>query len=264
MTASAAPARTPPSDVGHLPVLVVPCYNEADRLDRDALRQLANGGQVRLLLVNDGSGDATASVLAEVAAGTASQVLNLTTNAGKGEAVRFGLRSAIATGATVVGYFDADLATPPSEMLRLLGTLHRREDLDVVLGSRVALLGSVIHRSALRHYLGRVFASVASLALGCRVYDTQCGAKVFRVTPALSGALERPFRSPWAFDVQLLSRLLSGDGGHPPVAVEAMVEVPLEEWQERGDSRLGLGSMVRAFIEILLMIAVRALRRSPR
>jgi glycosyltransferase involved in cell wall biosynthesis len=241
----------------------VPCYNEADRLDRDALRRLAGGGRVRLLLVNDGSRDATASALAEVAAGTATQVLDMATNAGKGEAVRYGLQSAIAAGATTVGYFDADLATPPSEMLRLLDVLESREDVDVVLGSRVARLGSVIHRSALRHYLGRVFASAASLALGCRVYDTQCGAKVFRVTPALSGALERPFRSPWAFDVQLLGRLLSGDGRHLPVAVGAMVEVPLEEWRERGDSRLGLGAMISAFAEILLMIVFRALRRSP-
>lgn len=241
----------------------MPCYNEAARLDREALRRLAEGGRIRLLLVNDGSQDATASVLAEVAAGTATTVLDLTTNAGKGEAVRFGLRSAIAAGATIVGYFDADLATPPSEVLRLIETLDSREDLDVALGSRVARLGSVIHRSAIRHYLGRVFASAASLALGCRVYDTQCGAKVFRVTPALSGALEQPFRSPWAFDVQLLHRLMTGDGIRPPVAIDAMIEVPLGEWREMGDSRLRFGSMLGAFVEVLGMIAARALRKPP-
>jgi glycosyltransferase involved in cell wall biosynthesis len=242
-------------------VLVVPCYNEADRLDRAAFRELAGGGRVDLLLVNDGSRDATAAALAEVAAGTETQVLNLAENAGKGEAVRRGLRLAIADGATIVGYFDADLATPPSEVLRMVDLLHAREDVHVVLGSRVARLGSVIDRSALRHYLGRVFASAASLALGCRVYDTQCGAKVFRVTPALRGALEQPFTSSWAFDVQLLGRLLTGDGRCPPVGAAAMVEVPLEEWRERGDSRLRVGSMIRTFLEVLAMIAARALRR---
>ncbi|MDQ1419024.1 MAG: hypothetical protein QOJ52_986, partial [Acidimicrobiaceae bacterium] len=85
-----------------------------------------------------------------------------------------------------------------------------------MLGSRIARLGSTIERTARRHLLGRVFATAASVALGCQVYDTQCGAKVFRVTPALTVALQRPFRSAWAFDVELQSRLLTGGPSVPP------------------------------------------------
>ncbi|MGI8750925.1 MAG: glycosyltransferase [Acidimicrobiales bacterium] len=262
MSVPPAPVGARPAS-GPVPVLVVPCYNEAQRLDRPALRRLAEGGSLQLLLVNDGSRDATAAALAEVAAGTTAQVLDLATNAGKGEAVRHGLLKALADGATIVGYFDADLATPPSELQRLIDTLVEREDVEVAMGCRVARLGSIIDRSVTRHYLGRVFASAASLALGCQVYDTQCGAKVFRATPALSGALERPFGSPWAFDVTLLRRLLSGDGHRPAVAPAAMVEVPLGEWRERGGSRLDVGSMIRAFAAVLAMIVRRALRRPP-
>ena len=85
----------------------------------------------------------------------------------------------------MLGYFDADLATPPGELLRMLDLLERRPDLSFVLASRVALLGRRITRRARRHYLGRVFATFASIFLQIPVYDTQCGAKVFRASPAI-------------------------------------------------------------------------------
>lgn len=244
-------------------VVVIPCYNEAERLDRDAMRALAAGGRVDLLFVDDGSLDATAAVLAELTAGLPSAaVVELADNVGKGEAVRHGLRHAIASGAVeMVGYLDADLATPGAEMLRLVDALCAQPGLHAALGSRVARLGSTINRSPIRHYLGRFFASAASIALGCRVYDTQCGAKLFRVTPALIVALERPFRSPWAFDVELLDRLFTGDGSVSPVPAVAIVEVPVDVWTERGGSRLDPIAMVNAFAVVLTIIARRARRQ---
>ena len=110
-----------------------------------------------------------------------------------------------------VGYTDADLATPPSELLRLAQYLDESAGVDMVMGARIAFLGARIDRSPLRHYLGRFFATGASFALKKPVYDTQCGAKVFRVDERLKAACGEPFRSGWAFDVELLARLLTGD-----------------------------------------------------
>ena len=247
---------------GAPPVIVVPCYNEQHRLDVDALLQLAGTARVKLLFVNDGSTDGTAQVLDTLAHGaTTVEVIDLPVNVGKGEAVRRGLVHAMAHDVDVVGYYDADLSTPPGELLRLVDVLMDCPPGRVaVLGSRVARLGTVIERSPYRHYLGRVFASAASLALGVRVYDTQCGAKLFRVTPSLAAALERPFRSVWAFDVELLYRLIMGDGTIAPLRPDAFVEVPLEAWTAGEGSRVRPAAAVGALAAVFSMIGERKLR----
>ena len=245
-------------------VVVVPCFNEELRLDEDAFDALARSSAVSLLFVDDGSTDATAAVLARVAKGSdRTSVLSLEANAGKAEAVRRGMLRAVAEGATTVGYYDADLATPPDQLLRLVEVLHARPELVGVLGSRVARLGSTIERRALRHYLGRAYATLASWALGITVYDTQCGAKVFRVNDALGAALAEPFRSAWAFDVELLHRLLHGSAAAEPIAEDALVEVPLTTWRDVGGSKLRLGSALYALVD-LVVIARSGPRRRPR
>lgn len=236
------------------PSIVVPCFNEAGRIELPRFVALLDAG-AQLLFVDDGSTDDTRALLSRFVAAHPgrARLLSLERNGGKAEAVRQGLRAAIAGGAAVVGYLDADLATPPAQMLEVLAAL---EGHTVALGSRVALLGRQIDRSAHRHVLGRVFATFASLALDLRVYDTQCGAKAFRVVPALEAALDAPFSARWAFDVELLGRLLHPPGGVEPVAREQFVEVPLASWSDVRGSKLSLPQMARAGLDVLGM-AVR-------
>lgn len=177
------------------PLIVVPCHNEARRLDVARFAELAESGRVRLLFVDDGSGDDTGVLLARLETASGVRVLRLPANVGKAEAVRQGLLLGLEDDAPTLGYFDADLATPPEELLRMIELLDARDDLSFVLASRVALLGRSITRHARRHYLGRVFATFASIFLRIPVYDTQCGAKVFRSTPSLAAALAEPFRT---------------------------------------------------------------------
>jgi dolichyl-phosphate beta-glucosyltransferase len=220
--------------------LVVPCYNEGARLDDEAFLSLVRDDQsLRLLLVDDGSTDNTALRLAALAARAPDRIatLSLDHNQGKAEAVRRGLQRALADEAAFVGYIDADLATPPAEVRRLVG-LVREGRAAVLLASRVALLGRDIQRKPVRHYVGRVFATVASLVLRLTVYDTQCGAKLFRATPALQAALADPFLSRWAFDVELLGRILTGNATVPPLRMEDVVEEPLLAWRDVPGSKL--------------------------
>jgi len=155
--------------------LVVPCYNEAARLDVDAFVQFtaAHPG-ARLVLVDDGSSDDTGAVLDRIraAAPLAVSTIRLETNRGKGEAVRAGILAAAAENPAVVGFIDADLSTPLSAIDDFLAVLRTRPDVEFLLGSRVLLMRRDVKRTAWRHYPGRVFATAASLASICR-YTTR-------------------------------------------------------------------------------------------
>ena len=227
--------------------LVIPCFQERGRLDIDAVASLVDD-TTSLLLVDDGSTDGTFGVLEELAASHERiDVLRLESNVGKGEAVRSGMRRCLESGGREwVGYVDADMATPATEVRRLLSLARESADIDVLIGARIAMLGRTVQRSPFRHYAGRVFATGASLVLAKPVYDTQCGTKLFRVGPALASALGTPFRSRWAFDVELLGRLAI-DG----VGAERFHEEPLREWRDAPGSKRGLAPSVRATIDLV-------------
>ena len=231
--------------------LVVPCYNEAPRLDTDAfVRFVAARSDVGLLFVNDGSTDTTAQVLeqlAEKCAGRVDTVL-LPKNRGKAHAVQRGIVAAMDKQPELVGYWDADLATPLDAIDEFIRVLDTHPDIDIVIGSRVKLLGRRIDRHAHRHYAGRVFATAASLALGLDVYDTQCGAKIFRVTPEIRRVFASPFVSKWVFDVELLARYASVVGRGR--AGSSIYELPLTTWTDVPGSKVRMRHAMRALWDI--------------
>jgi dolichyl-phosphate beta-glucosyltransferase len=242
--------------------VVVPCFNESNRINIEAFAAMTATPGVSVLFVDDGSEDETPAMLATAVAGVQhASVLTLRHNLGKAEAVRLGMRSAIEKGADVVGYLDADGATSPEEWLRLVGVL-RDEGADAVCGSRVAMLGYDVQRRRFRHYTGRVFATLAAVAVGQPVYDTQCGAKVFAVTPRFVESLRQSFRSRWVFDVELLQRLF--DPSTIPGPPARVVEEPLRRWVDRPGSSLSLWASLRSVVDVLGLawVGVRSRRHS--
>ncbi|HZS56202.1 MAG TPA: glycosyltransferase [Bryobacteraceae bacterium] len=242
-------------DGGACVCLVVPCYNEERRLDIRSFRDfLANHKQAGILFVDDGSRDGTQKILEQVCAGLENQsaVLKSEQNRGKAEAVRTGVEYALQRfEPEIIGYWDADLATPLSTVDRFLRVFASNSDVLMVFGARVKLLGRRVERRAIRHYLGRVFATVVSMMLRLPIYDTQCGAKLFRVNDQLRAAFAQPFLSKWVFDVEILARYLRFFQKDRQVLEQTIYEYPLEQWIDVAGSKVHPADFLKAFLDIL-------------
>jgi dolichyl-phosphate beta-glucosyltransferase len=191
-------------------------------------------------------------------------IYHLSQNAGKAEAVRQGILRALAANPDYVGYWDADLATPLAAIPAFCDQLDARPDLLIVFGARVRLLGRTVERRAVRHYLGRIFATAVSLILGLAVYDTQCGAKLFRASPAVQSLFQQRFVTRWLFDVEILARWIRACRTMPLRPVEEIVyEFPLQEWHDVAGSKVRPSDFLKAFFG-LARIYWTYLRPPPR
>ncbi len=236
--------------------IVVPCYNEAARLRVDEFELfLRNEGSrdICLMFVNDGSKDGTLSILNALRDRFPDRVgvLDQQPNRGKAEAVRKGMLEVIASSQSeITGFWDADLATPLAQIQDMLGLLTGNPNLNLVFGARVRLLGREIQRQPLRHYLGRCFATVVSLLLRMPIYDTQCGAKLFRITPQLKQVLAEPFDSRWIFDVEMLARFVELHNGNVQQMEKEIYEYPLPVWTDVAGSKLTSMDFFKALGEL--------------
>jgi glycosyltransferase involved in cell wall biosynthesis len=233
-------------------MIVVPCYNEGLRLPVDDFQRFLPGSQTRFIFVDDGSRDNTVERVEGLRAKNQDRVflLRAPVNRGKAEAVRLGINYALEQNAALVGFWDADLATPLNAIPEFLAVLGARPDLDMVFGARVKLLGRQVHRRAGRHYLGRVFATVVSIMLRMPIYDTQCGAKIFRVRPETRALFADPFMTRWIFDVEILARYISQIRS-PALASERIYEFPLQAWEDVAGSKVKAADFFTAFRDVL-------------
>jgi len=235
--------------------LVVPCFNEGARLDIEAFRGFAIGNPwIRIVFVDDGSSDDTLEVLQQLQRGYEDRMTILPSkpNHGKAEAVRLGVLLALDQfHPSIVGFWDADLATPLDAIPRFMQVFDARAGIEMVFGSRVKLLGRDVRRRALRHYLGRIFATVVSTMLQLPIYDTQCGAKLFRVEPETRAIFADPFLSRWVFDVEIIARYLKFHNCDTERMAKIIYEYPLETWVDIAGSKVRPRDFLTALADII-------------
>jgi dolichyl-phosphate beta-glucosyltransferase len=192
------------------------------------------------------------------------RIVALERNSGKAEAVRRGVLDALSRSPDAVGFWDADLATPLSELPAFVEILESQRAIEIVIGSRVKLMGRVIERRTWRHYTGRLFATAASVALDLPVYDTQCGAKLFRATPLLARVFDRPFRARWVFDVEILARFMELDPRGPDHVARSLVELPLGKWVDVHGSKLRAADFARSAVDLATIYLTYSRHRASR
>jgi dolichyl-phosphate beta-glucosyltransferase len=226
--------------------IVIPFYNEETRFPTEEFLEFYDTTTERIsfCLVNDGSTDRTMPLIETLKQGREHRILavDLAKNGGKAAAIREGMQRAVVwKNCDAFAYFDADLATPLTEVF-LLEKYLTAGAFVMSFGSRILRLGTNVYRSRFRHYVGRVFATAASIALNLPVYDTQCGAKLLRAE-VVGTAFDEPFLNPWLFDVEIFFRLTRHVGRER--VHQSLVEVPLNTWIEKGDSKIKSSQIFR-------------------
>ena len=234
--------------------IVIPCFNEENRLNTSLFVEfLKHHKKILFVFVNDGSTDNTKDLLMSMAVNCSEKihVLELKSNSGKAEAVRCGVNYILKnTRALSVGYWDADLSTPLSELMKFIHFLKEHQTILFLMGSRIKRLGANIKRSEVRHYFGRIFASAASITLKLPIYDTQCGAKLIRRELAEDIFCEQ-FLSRWLFDIELIARIIAMFGYDK--AINHIYEFPLSTWIDEGDSKIKISDFLRVPKELWLI-----------
>ena len=235
--------------------LIIPCYNEEKRLRKKSEKEFSDfllmHNNVYLCFVNDGSADGTCNILNSFKKNEPKRViiLSLEKNSGKAEAVRQGVKHVSGLRRfDFIGYWDADLATPLRELAHILAAFERNPGCQFAMGSRIKRLGSTIERKVIRHITGRIFATFSSLILKLPVYDSQCGAKVFRSEVA-DMLFSDPFIAQWLFDVEVIARLRNRLGRN--VVLGATVEIPLNSWIDVAGSKLRMKHLIRVSFDLL-------------
>ena len=229
--------------------IVIPCYNESENFPLNKYCTfLDQHKDVLLCFVNDGSTDDTFSIINNIKDTYPKKVivLNQILNRGKAQAVRKGVLYCNHTYRyTYIGYLDADLSTSILECEQLRYFLD--ETVNFAFASRIRKLGSEIERSQTRFLIGRTIATVISNILKLKVYDTQCGSKLFTKDLA-TNIFKDKFISKWLFDVEIFFRIINYYGRD--LALKKMVEVPLKKWVDAGNSSVKLTYFFKLWLDL--------------
>ncbi len=223
--------------------IVIPCYNEAKKLislKEDYIHFLNQNRETLLCFVNDGSKDKTFDILTDIKKNHPNtiEIVSYNHNKGKAEAVRRGINHCNDIfDHEYIAYLDTDLSTTLSECLRVRDHLIKNQEISFVFGSRIARVGSTIKRSFFRFLIGRFIATLISGILKLKVYDTQCGCKVFKRDVSEQLFIEE-FISKWLFDVEIFFRMYQIYGKEK--AVNKMEEIPLISWIDHGGSKVSM------------------------
>jgi dolichyl-phosphate beta-glucosyltransferase len=234
-------------------ILVVPCFNESNRWKENYWTKIANHPSIEIVFVNDGSSDLTLDLIKRFSKKNGTNYVNLPKNSGKAEATRLGLIFAISMmrkspEIANVGFIDADGSSSINEVLRIVEIFCLKNEFDSLWTSRVKLSGREINRTLVRHFLGRIFALIASIGTDTMPYDTQSGFKLFKLNSKFENCVVEPFKTRWLFELEILNRWEDLNKSKLKIWEE-----PLMDWKDIPGSKVTFKEILRVGKELLLL-----------
>ena len=230
--------------------VVIPCYNEEERLSRKEFTDfIAKHSGYHLCFVNDGSSDNTLQILHNLREGREDYitVYDCKTNGGKAEAVRLGmLHMAKKQDLDYIGFLDADLSTDLQDFDALVSTIEH-SNFKIVNGSRISRMGANITKASARKIISMAINLIIRKLLGMNFKDTQCGAKIFS-KDIIHLAFSKKFVTKWLFDVEIFKRVAMYYGVE--TASGYICEQPLKRWVHADGSKLSMKDSIKIIMQL--------------
>ncbi|MCA0132592.1 response regulator [Winogradskyella alexanderae] len=244
--------------------VVIPCYNEEERLLSDEFLKFvdANSGY-HLCFVNDGSKDNTLKVLKDLQKGREGYitVYDCEKNGGKAEAVRLGmLHMAEKQDLDYIGFLDADLSTDLADFDDLVKTIET-SNFKIVSGSRISRMGANISKESARKIISLTINFIIRKILSMDFKDTQCGAKIFH-KDVIDIAFGKKFVTQWIFDVEIFKRMTMHYGLKK--AKSLLCEQPLKRWIHADGSKLSMKDSVKIVFQLAQIAWVYRKRKNQK
>ena len=232
-------------------VVCLPTYNERENLEHmvEALGEVLDTSQDRVLVIDDDSPDGTGEIADRLAAELGwVDVLHRTEKQGIGPAYVAGFRRALEEGAELVLEMDCDFSHDPADVLRLIDAAG---DADLVLGSRYAPGGGTANWGLLRRIVSRGGCLYAQVLLGVRVRDLTGGFKCFRRATLEAIDLGALSAHGYAFQIETTYRVLR--------AGLRVREVPIRFVERRAGASKMTGAIVAEAMWRVPLLRLRAL-----
>ncbi len=209
-------------------------YNEERRLNSDLI--IKSLGITDIVAIDDGSSDGTLKRLKELSHLSGFKILSSKNNLGKGNVLQWAFQELLKeidlSQYEWIGYWDADFSAPIDELLLMIDYSKNIQNCQVVWASRMEKNNAKINRRWVRFVLGRLFNLVSSFLLRHKLYDSQCGAKIFS-SAAAKIAFSNPFISRWLFDLEIFLRLMQ-------TGAISVHEYPISKWSHVKGSKVSL------------------------
>jgi glycosyltransferase involved in cell wall biosynthesis len=229
-------------------VIIIPCFNEAERINLSYFNILCRLNSTAWVFVDDGSTDGTSKILKKYSNKKNIIYLKLSHNVGKSNAIAHGMNYASSKISNIgwIGFLDSDGAFATSDVENIIKMTSFIERYDAIYTSRVKMAGRNIKRNNTRHVIARLITSLFGLVWKDIPYDTQSGFKLYKYSDNFNSIFIKPFKTKWFFDIELSIRYLMYKKKNINVWEE-----PVSTWVDIPGSKINYRQSLRISLEVI-------------